>query len=309
MGTALITGAAGFIGAHLTRRLVDAGIDVHAVCRPGADVARLASGRPQLTAHVADVRDRDALRRVVETIRPDTVFHLAAAAMKAGVAPPADVAVAANVVGTVNLIDACDAVDYACLVNTGDALEYGPGPGAGRESEPCRPATVDGVTKLCATLYAAAVARQRQRPIVTLRLFSIYGPGDDPRRLVPRVVEAALTNAPVRLSRPDIARDYLYVDDVVDLYLAVAGHGERLGGEVLNAASGRVTTIAEIVTTVRDLTGSTGEARWGSYPAAPHDASTWTADLTKTLAAVPWQPRTSLEEGLRRTITAARPSP
>src|SRR5215813_11446216 len=96
------------------------------------------------------------------------------------------------ILGTVNVIDACDGVDYRGLVTTGDAFEYGPSVMPLSESEVCRPDTLHGISKLRATFYAQAAARARGRPIVTLRPFSIYGPDDHPRRLIPRVIAGAL---------------------------------------------------------------------------------------------------------------------
>jgi UDP-glucose 4-epimerase len=302
MKKALVTGATGFIGSHVVRRLVRRGLEVHVLCRPRSRFTRLEKIRGQLTAHVVSLHDRAGLRRIVQTVAPDYVLHLAAATMHGGAAAAPAALVRTNLLGTVNLIDACDDLDYACFVNTGDSFEYGPGRGPLRESQRCRPTTLDGITKLAATLYAQQAAHAHKKPIVTLRLFSVFGPQDDPRRLVPRVVAGALAGTPLRLSRPRIARDYLYVDDLVDLYLAVMRQGAVLAGDVLNTGSGRQTTIGEIVETVLTLTGSCSEVRWNAFPTAPHDRERWVADMTRTRKLVAWRPRISLEQGLAAII-------
>jgi len=175
-----------------------------------------------------------------------------------------------------------------------------------KESDVCRPDTLHGITRLGATLYAQARARNLGRPIVTLRLFSVYGPRDHPRRLVPRVIAGALAGTPIALSRPEIARDWVYVDDIVDLYMEASRMPARLAGGVFNAGSGRASCIADVVETVLRLTGSRAEARWGAFPAAAHDAGCWVADMRQTFDAFVWRPRIALEEGLERAIAAVR---
>lgn len=302
MRKAFVTGATGFIGSHVVRRLLRHRFDVHVLCRMGSSFARLDDVRHRLTVHAVSLDDRAGLRGVMQRVAPDYVLHLAAAVMHGGAAaPPADL-VRTNLLGTVNLVDACDAVDYACFINTGDAFEYGPARRPLKESRRCCPTTLDGITKLAATVYTQQVARARRKPLVTLRLFSVFGPLDDARRLVPRVVAGARACTPLLLSQPSILRDYLYVADVVDLYLAVMRMGARFKGDVLNAGSGRKTTLGELVDMILAVTGSRSEIRWNAFPVAPHDHEIRVADMTRTCTRVAWQPRTSLQAGLARTI-------
>ena len=306
MSTALVTGASGFIGSHLVRGLVREGLAVHALCRAGSDLSRLRDVMPRLRIHEADVLDFEGLVAAIRSARPDYVFHLGGASVIAGAAPVAKDLVEVNLLGTVNLLDACESVDYRCLVQTGDAFEYGLQTGPLQESDVCRPDTLHGITRLGATLYAQARARNLGRPIVTLRLFSVYGPCDHPRRLVPRVIAGALAGTPIALSRPEIARDWVYVEDIVELYMEASRMPARLAGGVFNAGSGRASCIADVVETVLRLTGSRAEARWGAFPVAAHDAGCWVADMRQTFDTFAWRPRISLEQGLEKTIAAVR---
>jgi nucleoside-diphosphate-sugar epimerase len=301
MTRALVTGATGFIGSHLTRRLVRRDVEVHVLRQRTSDFRRLADVHGRLIAHVVDLRDRRALRRVATAIQPHYVFHLAAAAMHGGVAaPPAEV-VATTLLGAANLIDACDAVAYRCFVHTGDAFEYAPRRRPLRPSDTGRPRTFEGAAKLVATWYAQRVA-QRGRPIAIVRPFSIFGPADDERRLVGRLVVAARTGLPMALSARGVSRDWLYVDDLVDLYLAVARRPERTRGRILNAGSGRLTTLAELVATLERLVGRRCDARWGTYPLAPHDRLRWQADIGDTVSTCAWRPRTTVARGLQAIL-------
>ena len=159
-----------------------------------------------------------------------------------------------------------------------------------------------GISKLASTLYARSIALAKNLPIVTLRLFSTYGSKDHPRRLVPRIVHEALAGKPLPLSRPEIARDWVYIDDVIDLYLEAAARAQDYAGEVFNAGTGVSTPLGDVVATILDLTGSASKARWGTFDAPAHDAFPWIADPTRTFRAFSWRPQTTFEDGLKSTI-------
>jgi len=306
MTVALVTGGTGFIGSHLVRRLLRREVSVHVLCRRDSDRWRLSDLGTQVVWHSERLRDRLSLRRLAARVRPDYVFHLAAATMHGGRSAPAKEIMTTTLLGTVNLIEACEAVPYRCFVITGDGFEYGPSRRAPRESDPCRPTTVDGIAKLAASLYALHVARQRQRPITIVRPCSVYGARDDPRRLISRLVDAALDRRPVALSHPRVARDFLYVDDIVELYLALIRRPARVIGEIFNAGSGRQTALGELVRLITRLSGTPCDARWGTYAVAAHDTEPRRADVSKARAILGWRPRTSLQRGLAHTIAAAR---
>jgi nucleoside-diphosphate-sugar epimerase len=261
----------------VVRALVASGWDVHLLVRAAASAGRLKDLDSSLAVHFADLAERVDVADVVNTVQPSHIVHLGAATMRAGKARDPDDLFAVNFLGTLNLIDACAPLDYARFVNIGDAFEYGPGRGSVAEDQRCRPSTYDGLAELAATTYAAGVAAEQDKPIITLRCFSIYGPEDHPDRLVPRIVARAATGAPILLSRPDVSRDFLAVEAFV-----------RLANTVLR------------------LTGSTSELRWGAYPLAPHDRDHPHADLTKTRSRFGWHPSTSLDQGLTSLIRRVR---
>jgi len=309
MSVALVTGATGFIRSHVARRLVREDVEVHVLRRPQSSFGRLEDVLPRLHVHDVTLADGPGLVALARAVRPDLIFHLAAATVVAGSPGSSAELVGVNVLGTVNLLEACEAIDYRGLVTTGDSFEYSASHRPLSEMDACRPATLHGITKLAATLHAQAVAHAHQRPIVTLRLFSTYGPGDNPRRLIPRVIAGALSGTPISLSRREIARDWVYVEDVVDLYLEAALRASELRGGVFNAGSGVAVTIGDVTDLLVCLTGSRAEARWGAFPAPAHDETPWTADMRRTFAAFAWRPRTPLEQGLRATIAASAQEP
>jgi nucleoside-diphosphate-sugar epimerase len=300
----LVTGATGFVGSHLVRRLVQDGHEVHVLRRAQSNFHRLTEVLPRLHTHEVSLADGPGLAALARSIRPERVFHLAAATVVAGATGSAAELIEVNLLGTVNLIQACDGAGYGGLVTTGDSFEYTASSRPLSEADRCEPDTLHGITKLGATLYASAVANARRRPIVTLRLFSTYGPDDNPRRLVPRVIAGAVTGEPIRLSRREISRDWVYVEDVVELYLEAGDRAGELRGGVFNAGSGIAVTIGEITDALLRLTGSDVTPAWGVFPAPAHDATPWIADMAHTFGAFGWRPRTTLDAGLSATIAA-----
>lgn len=303
-GRALVTGATGSVGSHLVRRLVDAGVEVHILCRESSDFWRLSDRTSGIVRHIAPVEDPVAVQKAVQAARADYIFHLAASTVVAGSSSGATDLIQVNLNGTVNLIHALEPYPFRGLVTTGDSFEYSPGPAPHAEDEACMPTAMHGISKLASTLYARSEAITKKLPIVTLRLFSTYGPYDHPKRLVPQIVRRALAAEPLPLSRPGIARDWIYIDDVIDLYLLAALNAHQHRGEVYNAGSGVSIPLGDVVAKILELTGSTSEAQWGTFGAPEHDAFPWTADPTRTFRAFQWRPQVSFEAGLRSTIAS-----
>jgi nucleoside-diphosphate-sugar epimerase len=306
--TAFITGGTGFLGSQLARRLARDGWEVHLLCRPQSDFWRLQSVLPHIHRHVGTLEDLDGLRGIVSKVRPEFIFHLASATVVAGSAAAAGPLVTANLLGTVNLLDACETTDYRGMVIAGDSFEYAASHAPLDETNYKPPNSLHGITKLAATLYAQSIASARSRPVLILRLFSTYGPYDNSRRLVPRVIAGALAGTPLSLSRRGITRDWVYVDDMVDLFVEAARRAGQKPGRVFNAGSGIPTDLGTIVDTVLRLTGASAEPAWGAFPEPEHDAWPWVADVRGTFSEFDWRPVTNLEAGLRATILSIQTS-
>ena len=296
MTTTLVTGATGFVGSHLVRALVRRGDTVHALVRPDSETARLADLVGTFSPVVADLRDHAAVTSAARSIAPDRVFHLAAAAMHGGRSPASPELVATNLGGTVALLEACVDLGIDAFVNVGDAFEYGPGTGAFSERVPCRPTSLDGITKLAATQFGTALAETTGLPVVTVRPFSIVGPDDDARRLIPRLVATARAHGTVALSDRRIPRDFVAVADVVDLLGVAAENAERVRGRVFNCGSGIATTLGDLVAVVERVTGAPVRAEWGAYPVAEHDLAHPVADATSATDELGWRATISVDE-------------
>jgi len=298
----LLTGATGFVGANLVRRLVASGGQVTVVTREGSRLWRLDGVTNRLRCVVADLSDSAAVAAVVSRAKPTVIFHLAAASIYGGLEGQEPEMVETNLIGTINLVRACADLDYRCFVNTGSSSEYGPKSGPMVETDLTQPQDIYSVTKCAATHYASAIARQENRPIVTLRLFSPFGSWDDPRKLIPTAIVAALHGHDIALASREIGRDYIYIDDVIEAYLTVIDRAQQIQGEIINVGSGREKTLAETIDAILELVGTRSRPLWEAAAGSQYDNPVWQASIEKAKRLLGWEPRVDFREGLRRTI-------
>ncbi len=299
-GTALVTGGAGFVGANVARRLVHDGLEVHCVTHAGGDEWRL-TGVDALRTHACSVADADAVAALVRSVRPDWVFHLAAHGAYAHQTDAARM-VSVNTLGTLNLLDAL-AGNGGCegFVYTGSSSEYGLKDRAPGEDEIVAPDSVYAITKASATHAVSHWARRTGLPAATVRLYSVYGPWEEPTRLVPRLVVAALAGTLPPLVASATARDFVWVDDAVDGILRAAEVASTRPGAVWNLGSGVQTTLEQLVAIARSVFDVSEEPVWGSMENRAWDTDRWFADPRRARAELGWETVTPLDTGLRAT--------
>jgi nucleoside-diphosphate-sugar epimerase len=149
-------------------------------------------------------------------------------------------------------------------------------------------------------MYCTQAARASGAPISTLRLYSVYGPWEEPQRFIPQLVARGLEGRLPPLASPDTARDYVYVSDVCDAYLKIA-RGVPDPGAVYNVATGEQTSLRQAVELARRVLGITVEPVWKSMPDRGWDTATWVGDASKLNERLGWRPSIDLEQGLRLT--------
>jgi dolichol-phosphate mannosyltransferase len=298
---ALVTGASGFVGANLVRRLLQAGHETHLLVRPSYETWRLQEIAGAVRMHEANLEDRDGVFRAVAAAKPDWLFHLAAFGAyshQTGIERMA----ATNLLGCTALLDAGVKLRMESFVHTGSSSEYGYKDHPAREDELVEPNSDYAITKAAATHYCQNTARKLDINAVTVRLYSIYGPYEDPSRLIPTLLMHGLGGTLPPLVSPQVGRDFVYVDDAVDAILQVAASPTVPRGAVYNICSGVQSTLAEAVDIARKLLSIAAEPVWSSMPQRSWDTSQWVGSPERTAREIGWSAQISLESGLRKTI-------
>jgi nucleoside-diphosphate-sugar epimerase len=307
MKTVAMTGGTGFVGANLARRLVRDGHKLHLLVRPGYSPWRL-TGLPDSEIHVTHLEDPEETNSVIHSIRPDWVFHLATHGAYSWQTDVREI-LQTNIIGTVNLVQACLRTGFESFVNTGSSSEYGLKDHAPSEDERPEPNSFYAVAKVSATMFCRFVAQSERVHIPTLRLYSVYGPYEDPMRLIPALIINGIHNQLPTLASPEIARDYVYVEDVCNAYILAAAQptGER--GALYNVGTGRQTSLRQIVAKVCELLELDIKPVWSSMPDRCWDTDFWVADNSKISEQLSWHPANDLERGLASTIEWFRENP
>lgn len=301
MKRALLTGGSGFIGANLARRLLAAGYEVHLALRPDHSSWRIREVRDDLRLHMADLRDHDAMAGCIAEARPDVVFHLAAY----GAYPEQtdfQSMVETNIIATAALLEACARHGVGTVVNAGSSSEYGFVDHAPREDELLRPNSNYAITKSCSTDLCRLASDSHGIKAPTLRLYSAYGPWEEPTRLIPTLIRFGKERKLPPLVKPEVARDFVYVDDVCEAFILAATKSLSEPAAIYNVGTGVQTTIREVVALARELMRIEEEPKWGAMPDRQWDTTTWKADPSKIQRELGWQPKHDLRSGLEATL-------
>lgn len=273
----LISGSHGFIGSHLAERLKQLGHTVVPI-------------RREL------LYSPNELEEFFKQESPDYIFHFAAYGNMSHQKEEQDI-FKANVIGTWNMLSASKDINYQAFTNVGSSSEYGKKDKPMSETDLPETDTFYGASKVAGTYFARAFASQYNKPIVTVRPFSVYGPGEADYRFIPTVIKALYEKKPIRLA--DGCHDWIYIEDFINALIFATLYADQLKGEVLNLGSGRESGNSLVVAILQDLSGVQVQ-KLPYENARPHDSSMWKADISR-LKKLGFRYQHSLEEGLTKT--------
>jgi nucleoside-diphosphate-sugar epimerase len=296
---ALVTGAGGFVGANLAGALARAGHEVVAWTHPGSIEWRLEHLIDEVEVVPVELLDPGAIDAGVRRARPDWVFHLAAHGAYSWQRNPERI-MQTNLVATVRLLAACQAHGFGAFVHAGTSSEYGFQDQAPPESELPQPNSDYATMKAAATMHCRFVAQRDDLHAVTLRLYSVYGPWEEPGRLMPTLAARGLEGRLPPLVSPDTPRDFVSVRDAERAFLLAAERDDAERGSVFNIASGRQTTLREVVEVARAQLGIDAEPEWGTEPQRSWDAAVWVGDARKAGEQLGWSAEDDLPTGFAR---------
>ena len=297
----LVTGGSGFIGSHLIPLLAERDHKVYTL-------ERHVTGRyvlgPARTTVYGDIRDSFVIRKIIKEIQPEAVIHLAAISPVAYSYDHPQEVLEVNTLGTINLAEAClrDVPHFKHFLYAGTSEEYGNQMEFPiKENAELRPNSPYSVSKVAADKYLQYMRGAYEFPVTVLRPFNTYGRKEDTHFVVERALTQMLRDKTVMLGDPTPVRDLMYVEDHVNAYLTCLKN-EKAIGEVFNFCTGRGVTVEEAINLLAKLTGFDGEILWNTIPARPLDIQKLVGSPEKAKRILGWQPKYSLEEGLKLAV-------
>jgi nucleoside-diphosphate-sugar epimerase len=299
----LITGACGFIGSHLTRRLVAEGAEVHAMTSEVSSVfpRRLLDLRGQIILHEGNLMDRGAMDSIVRAARPSHIFHLGAYTHVGKSWQRVDECIQANIQGTINLLQALADTGYERFVNTGTSEIYGDIDVPFHEDAIVNPISPYSVSKYAAERFCRLFQRAYGWPIVLLRPFNAYGPAQSPDRVIPEIIVRALRNEELAMTQGRQTREFNYVEDLAEGFLLAATSPE-VEGEIFNIGGGEEISMRDVATLILDVMGNPIEPKFGALPERPTEIMRMYCDSSKARERLGWAPKHSLRDGVSKTI-------
>jgi UDP-glucose 4-epimerase len=299
----LVTGADGFIGSHVTRRLVADGAEVHALTSDVSSVfpRRLLDLRGQMEIHEGNLMDRSAMDALARSAKPAYIFHLAAYTHVGKSWQRVDECIQANIQGTMNLLQALADQGYERFVNTGTSEIYGDIEVPFREDAVVNPISPYSVSKYAAERFCRLFQRAYGWPIVMLRPFNAYGPAQSPDRVIPEIIVRALRKEELKMTQARQTREFNYVEDLADGFIKAATTPD-VNGELFNIGGGEEISMRDVATQILEIMGNPIEPQFGALPERPTEIMRMYCDSSKARERLGWEPSHSLRNGLEKTI-------
>jgi nucleoside-diphosphate-sugar epimerase len=297
----LITGATGFIGSHLTQRLVTENYEVCILKRKGSDMSRL-KGLENIATYSLDLQDSREVSKAVLHFSPDVIYHLATAYGGGQLS----VMIGTNVLGTINLLEAAKDTSVKLFVNTSSGFVYGAHEYKSRETDTLNPVNLYALTKIQAEQACSFYADTYGLKTLTFRLFAPYGSHDHGQRLIPYTIETLANDERPKTTTGQQRWDFVYIDDVIEAYLKILGiHNLPTKHEIYNIGTGYAISVMEVVLKIKEIIGSELEPEWGVIPHRDNEVWFCCADMSKTEAFLGWKPEMQiLGECLEQTVKA-----
>ncbi len=305
-----LTGAAGFIGSHLSECLLQNGHDVLGLDNfdPYYDIQlkerRVAQLQeyPGFALDRGDIRQGELVHRLITEFTPDRIVHLAA---RAGVRPSIEspaVYADVNVTGTTNIFEVARQHKIPVVFASSSSVYGDSAIAPYREDEAADfPVSPYAATKRAGELLAHTYHHLYRLPITCLRFFTVYGPRQRPDMAIHKFTKAILEGKTITLfGDGSTARDYTYVADIVNGLMASIQCAPQLGLAIINLGGGRIITLRELVEKIEVATGKTAQIQWEADQ--PGDVKLTSADISQARELLGYNPATTIDEGLRNTV-------
>lgn len=296
-GPIFIFGASGFIGVNLLTTILKKRKDCFAITHNPKLAWRLKM--LEISEHTilhCDINHKKSVEELFNKYQPKTIFDLSGYGGYSK-QDDANLIFETNITGTLNILQSC--TNIAAYIHAGSSSEYGLNSSCPNEESALIPNSHYAVSKVCAGYLIGYYARFHKVPCLNLRLYSIYGPWEEPDRLMPKMVESGIQNKFPDIADSSTTRDFIYIDDCVEAFiLAASSINPEISGQSLNIGSGRKTTFQELADSCKKLFKIDKEPLFDPKNNRSWDTENWYGNYEKAEALIGWKPRNTLEEGL-----------
>lgn len=298
-----LTGATGFVGSRLSKRLIKEGCEVHISVRKSSSLWRIEDVMDNCICHTIDLTDFDDVKSLIEKIKPEIIFHLAAYGVDYRQQNIYQ-AINININASVNLFELSLENKGFRFIHTSTSLEYGPKNQPISEIDLPNPAGIYGITKSASLQLLSFMSKQAQHGnLVILRPFGIFGELEGTHKFFPQVIAKLSRGLPMQMTGGEQVRDYMYVDDLVDAYLMAAVVPLKNVVEIINIGSGKGISLKEIALNIaKQLGANENLLQFEVLPYRSDEIMYSVANIEKAKGILGWKPKTSLEEGIENMI-------
>jgi UDP-glucose 4-epimerase len=287
--TVLVTGASGFIGAHLCQALATQGAIVHGVSR---------TVQPSRSDNrhwwQSDLNDPATVQELLQAVKPNSVYHLASHVTGSRAIEQVLPTLHSNLVSTVNLLIASHAVGCQRIVLAGSLEE------PDRDQPGAIASSPYAAAKWASSQYAQMCHALYQLPVAIARIFMVYGPAQNSRFLIPYVINSLLAGESPKVSSGNRPVDWIHVDDLVAGLLAMA-HAPDIDGCTIDLGSGQLTAVRSVIEQLDHYVNHPVHPEFGAIADRPQEQIR-VANTAATFAQLGWQPQIALESGLKSTV-------
>lgn len=302
-GPILILGAGGFIGINLLQKILSERDDVFGVTHNKKTNWRFQYAKiPQKSLIQCNLTHKKQIEKLLKTISPKTIFNLSAYGAYAKQTDVEQI-YTTNVVSTAILLELLRDSNFSAYIHAGSQSEYGLNAAGPKENGELIPNSHYAVSKVADSYLLKYYGKVLHLPVIHLRLYSAFGPWEEPDRLIPVLLAKARKKNLPPFVNPSISRDFIYVDDVISaLIVSALNIKKSLYGEVFNVASGKKTTIKKLANLTKKQFDIKKKSQFGIMTKRKWDIINWYGNNSKLTKVFKWRPQHSLTEGLQLTV-------
>ena len=301
-GPIAVFGAGGFIGVNLLHYLLQHRDDVMGISHDKFNNWRFAAtGTSHSNILSCDINDFTQLKILFENYKPQTIFNLAAYGAYSKQKEYKKIYYT-NFDSSIDIVELLKTLGFDAYIHAGSSSEYGLNSAGPNETDALIPNSHYAVSKTAMSYAIKYYGMIEKLPVANLRLYSTYGPWEEPDRLIPTLISSARNKKYPPLVEPEISRDFIYISDICSAFIASAAAASSIKGLSINIGSGKKTTIREIVNKVKTICKIPEEPSFGSMDNRKWDKTEWYANISFATSALDWKPEVGLDEGIEKII-------